>query len=255
MGTSLTALGARRVPCLLPSCFSLCGQPRPPPSHRGQTRGCLRFSPLDKPRALCPARPWPKATPPSGAPLSPRSAASDRRGRSVAAPQRLAGSGLGRDPGALAPGPMGCSAGDPRAAPGPAWSTVYPPWLRLPTPRAAWGPARHGGWGGDVTQAHVALDKRHGQPLAGAPTRAGVRSSGGQGNGQQVVVQTRLQEARSLRVPGLRHRPGSAAASGKREPGVEGGGPWAAPDSAQLRALRGASQVPPGTAQSPSEQG
>ena len=171
MGTSLTALGARRVPCLLPSCFSLCGQPRPPPSHRGQTRGCLRFSPLDKPRALCPARPWPKATPPSGAPLSPRSAASDRRGRSVAAPQRLAGSGLGRDPGALAPGPMGCSAGDPRAAPGPAWSTVYPPWLRLPTPRAAWGPARHGGWGGDVTQAHVALDKRHGQPLAGAPTR------------------------------------------------------------------------------------
>ena len=91
--------------------------------------------------------------------------------------------------------------------------------------------------------------------LAGAPTRAGVRSSGGQGNGQQVVVQTRLQEARSLRVPGLRHRPGSAAASGKREPGVEGGGPWAAPDSAQLRALRGASQVPPGTAQSPSERG
>ena len=223
MGTSLTALGARRVPCLLPSCFSLCGQPRPPPSHRGQTRGCLRFSPLDKPRALCPARPWPKATPPSGAPLSPRSAASDRRGRSVAAPQRLAGSGLGRDPGALAPGPMGCSAGDPRAAPGPAWSTVYPPWLRLPTPRAAWGPARHGGWGG---WCHTGT-RGPGQAARAASGRrshtAGVRSSGGQGNGQQVVVQTRLQEARSLRIAGLRHRPGSAAASGKREPGVGAG--------------------------------
>lgn len=86
----------------------------------------------------------------------------------MAAPQRLAGGGLGRDPGALAPGPTGYSAGDPQAAPWPAWSTVSPPWLRLPTPWEAWGPAR---CGRGVTRARVALDGRHRHPQAGAPTR------------------------------------------------------------------------------------
>lgn len=187
---TLSSQADERLPLLQPPWQTSGSLPGTPP---GQGHSSQRSSPL------------------------PRSAASGSRGHSVAAPQRAVGGGLGCDPGPWLQAPLAVLQGKLPAAPGPAWSTVFWPWLRLPTLWAAQGPARHAGWGGHMGTRGL------GQAARAASGRrshtAGARSSGSQGYRQRVVVQPRLQEACSRRVLGLGHLPGSVA-FGRREPAV-----------------------------------
>ena len=214
-------LGGRWVPRLLPSFFSLCGQPCPPPSHHRQTRGCLCFSPPGKPRALCPAHPWAKSTPPSGAVLCPRvlpltaGAALWRllRGHWVVVQVGPGG------PRALAPGPTGCSAGEAPCSPRAGMEHCLLALAEASHPLGSLGSCQAFGVG---VGGHMGT-RGLGQVAWAASGRrshmAGARRSVGQGKGQWVVVQTHLQEACSRRVLGLGHLTGSAA-FGRREPGV-----------------------------------
>ena len=73
----------------------------------------------------------------------------------MTAPQRAVGGGPGCDPGPWLQAPLAVLWGKLPAAPGLAWSTVFWPWLRLPTLRAARGPARHVGWGWGGSHGHT----------------------------------------------------------------------------------------------------